>query len=86
MPCPVSACRSLDRRGGRRPGRREGRTIAHIPDGVLAAPIRLLEEAGDQRFTWSALVILDLEANQVDLLGFGFARLSDFSLVRSFEP
>lgn len=55
-------------------------------DGVVAAPIRLLEEAGGQRFNWNAFVILDLEANRVDLLGFGFTRLSDFALVRSPEP
>lgn len=55
-------------------------------DRVLAVPIKLLEEAGGQRFRWSALVILDLEANRVDLLQLGFSRLSDFSLVRSPAP
>jgi hypothetical protein len=52
-------------------------------DRVLAASIRLLEEAGGQRFFWNALVIVDLEANRADLLELGFSRLSDFSLVRS---
>lgn len=55
-------------------------------DGVLVAPIRLLEEAADGRFTWSALVVLDSESNQVDLLGFVFARLAGFGMVRSPQP
>ncbi|MEM9727938.1 MAG: hypothetical protein AAF997_05085 [Myxococcota bacterium] len=53
-----------------------------VVDGVLAVPLRLLEEAGSQRFVWDTLVMLDPQANSVDLFSFG--RLLDgFGMVRS---
>ncbi|MEM7436784.1 MAG: hypothetical protein AAF436_16640, partial [Myxococcota bacterium] len=56
-----------------------------VVDGVLAVPLRLLEEAGSQRFVWDALVMLDPEANTVDLFNFG-RLLQAFGMVRSPEP